>query len=232
MARPRAYLDIDINGHRAAYARAVAFVEATNLRYGWSSKVLSELGGSEKKRVLEFYADDFEWKDGGRIELEPAARERIVVELFADAAPNAVANFTSLCLGNKGLAKGSGKPLHYKGSKLHRLIPGFMIQGGDFVFGNGTGGESIWGGVFKDEKAGLAIKFDKRGLLAMSNTGKNSNGSQFFFTFGPAKQLNGKHVVFGGVVEGAEVLDALEALPTAADETPAVEVIIADCGML
>lgn len=232
--RPRAFIDIDINGHRAAHQRACDFVSATNLRYGLSSPFLHELGGSEKKRVLDYYSDDFDWKDRGRIELEPAKHERIIFELYEDAAPNAVKNFMALCAGTKGLAKGSGKPLHYKGSSFHRVVKGFMAQGGDFVFSNGTGGESIWGGTFKDEKGGLAIKFDKKGLLAMCNSGKNSNGSQFFITFGPAKQLNGKHVVFGEVVSGFDVLDAMEAAGSAKDDDgkPPVEVAIADCGVL
>lgn len=142
----RCFIDIDINGHRAAHDRAKQFVEATNLRYGFSSPFLHELGGSEKKRVYEYYAEDFDWKDKGRIEVEPAPFERLVIELLPEASPNAVDNFIHLCNGDKGVAKGSGKSLHYKGSKLHRLVKGFMIQGGDFVFSNGTGGESIWGG--------------------------------------------------------------------------------------
>jgi hypothetical protein len=133
----RAYIDVDINGHRDAYQRACAFVAATNLRYGFTSSNLAELGGSERKRVLEFYAEDFEWKDRGRIELDPAPHERVVFELFSDDAPNAVANFIALCRGDKGLARGSGKRLHYLGCSFHRLIKGFAAQGGDFVFGNG-----------------------------------------------------------------------------------------------
>jgi hypothetical protein len=135
--RPRAFFDIDINGHREAYQRACAFVAATNLRYGFSSPNLAELGGSERKRLQEFYAEDFEWKDRGRIELDPAPHERVVFELFPDVAPNAVANFTALCIGDKGLARGSGKRLHYLGCSFHRLVKGFAAQGGDFVFGNG-----------------------------------------------------------------------------------------------
>jgi peptidylprolyl isomerase len=233
--RPRAFLDVDIDDRRAAYARACDFVAATNLRYGWTSPVLAELGGSERKRVLEFYGTDFEWAGRGRIALEPAAHERLVVELYPDAAPDAVKNFLALCAGDKGLAKGSGRPLHYKGVRVHRAIKGFMFQAGDFVMGNGTGGESIWGGTFKDEKGGLALKIDRRGVLAMGNSGKNSNGSQFFVTFGPRPALNGKHVVMGAVVGGWEVLDAIEAVaaePKAAADAPVVSVVVADCGVL
>ena len=232
MPNPRAYLDIDIDGARAAHARAVEFVEKTNTRYGWTSKALTDLGGGERQRVLEAYESDFEFGGKGRIQLDPPPHERLVVELFIDAAPNACANFIALCAGDKGLAKGSGVRMHYKGSKLHRVVRGFVAQGGDFVFSNGTGGESIWGGKFKDERGGLALKHSSRGLLSMCNTGKNSNGSQFFILLAPAKQLDGKHVVFGSVVEGWPVLDAIEAVGSGkdADGPPAVPVVIADCG--
>ena len=107
-----------------------------------------------------------------------------------------------------------------------------MAQGGDIQFGNGSGGESIWGKKFKDDKGGLKLKHDKRGVLSMGNSGKNSNTSQFFITFAPLKQLDGKHVVFGRVVEGMEVLDVIEAecREDSTDETPKNEIVIVDCG--
>jgi len=121
-------------------------------------------------------------------------------------------------------------PLHYKGSRLHRLVRGSFLQGGDFVFSNGAGGESIWGGTFKDEPRALG-KLDARGLLCMSNSGKHTNGSQFFVTLAPLPKLSGKHVVFGRLVEGADVLDALEVV--ACDgEAPRVPLVVADCGVL
>ena len=110
-----------------------------------------------------------------------------------------------------------------------------MAQGGDFAMQNGSGGESVWGKKFKDEKDGLKLKHDARGVLAMGNTGKNSNGSQFFITFAPCKALDGKHVVFGKVVEGFDVLDKIEACAVAAggvSEEPIVPVVVADCGVL
>ena len=234
MPRPRVFLDIDIDGARAAHARATAFVAATNLKYGWSSPELSELGGSERARVLEAYSSDYDWCGRGRLQLDAPSAERLTIELFADAAPNAAANFAALCAGDRGLAKGSGVRLHYRGSRFHRVVRGFVAQGGDFVFSNGTGGESIWGGTFKDEKGGLALKHDARGLLSMCNRGKNSNGSQFFVTLGPAKALDGKHVVFGRVVDGAAVLDAIEAAGRERDDDapPAVPIAIVDCGLL
>ncbi len=232
--RPRAWLDIDINGTRAAYARARAFVEATDLRYGWSSKDLSALGGSERARLPEMYEADFEWKDRGRIALE-LPPERIVVELFAKECPLAVKNFLALCTGEKGQGSKSSRKLHYRGCRFHRIVAGFVCQGGDFVMGNGSGGESIYGKKFKDDRAGLRLKFDARGLLGMCNTGKNSNSSQFFFTFGGQSKLNGKHVLFGRIIEGAGVLNAIEKMAATSlkeEGKPRVEVVIADCGVL
>ena len=153
---------------------------------------------------------------------------RIVFELFANVVPQTAENFRALCTGEKGVGK-AGKPLHFKGSKFHRVIPGFMAQGGDFTNGNGTGGESIYGTKFNDENFTLAHK--GRGLLSMANAGKNTNGSQFFILFKPQPHLDGKHVVFGQVVSGQEVLDALESVGSQTGATRA-ECKIVDCGQL
>eukprot|EP00667_Euglena_gracilis_P023186 EG_transcript_26116 len=137
---------------------------------------------------------------------------RISMELFADAVPKTAENFRALCTGEKGVGQ-SGKPLHYKGSIFHRVIPQFMCQGGDFTRGDGRGGESIYGAKFPDESfAGKAGKHFGFGCLSMANAGPNTNGSQFFLCTSVTEWLNGKHVVFGQVVDGFEVLEKVEAV--------------------
>jgi len=123
-----------------------------------------------------------------------------------------------------------GKRLTYRGCKVHRIIPGFVLQGGDFVLENGSGGECVFNNkkTFKDERAGLNLKHDRFGLLSMGNSGKNSNSSQFFFTLGKAPQCDGKHVIFGEVVSGGEILKKAEEFGTA-EGNPTCPIVITDC---
>ncbi|XP_074311410.1 peptidyl-prolyl cis-trans isomerase CYP19-3-like [Silene latifolia] len=153
---------------------------------------------------------------------------RVIMELYRDVTPKTAENFRALCTGEKGIGK-AGKPLHYKGSKFHRIIPGFMCQGGDFTRGNGTGGESIYGEKFSDEN--FKLKHTGPGILSMANAGPNTNGSQFFICTANTSWLDGKHVVFGKVVEGYDVVKQMEKVGSDAG-TPSDVVVIEDCGEL
>ena len=156
------------------------------------------------------------------------AAGRVTMELYANVVPKTAENFRALCTGEKGVGK-SGKTLHFKGSSFHRVINEFMAQGGDFTAGNGTGGESIYGMKFPDEN--FTVKHTKRGDLSMANAGPNTNGSQFFLCFIPCQWLDGKHCVFGQVIDGLEVLDSLESVGSSSGATKA-PCVIADCGQL
>ncbi|KAF2397483.1 peptidyl-prolyl cis-trans isomerase [Trichodelitschia bisporula] len=150
------------------------------------------------------------------------------MELFADVVPRTAENFRQFCTGeSKGL---QGRPQGYKGSKFHRVIKDFMIQGGDFLHGDGTGSTCIYGTKsFADE--GFTLTHDKPGLLSMANSGPNTNGSQFFITTVPTPFLNKKHVVFGRVVDGMDVVHKVEHTRVMKPgDRPVTDVVIAQCG--
>jgi cyclophilin family peptidyl-prolyl cis-trans isomerase len=162
------------------------------------------------------------------IEVGEAPAGRIVIELRDDVVPKTCRNFRALCEGTSTSTSSSSTKLSYKGSGFHRVIPGFMCQGGDFTRGDGTGGMSIYGRTFEDEN--FVLTHNKPGMLSMANSGPNTNGSQFFLTTDVCPWLDGKHVVFGSVVEGMEVVKYVETVGSKSERT-SKSVVIASCGV-
>ncbi|XP_062194106.1 peptidyl-prolyl cis-trans isomerase CYP21-1-like isoform X2 [Phragmites australis] len=191
---------------------AVAFLACAALYLAFSAY-------SRRQRIAEVQLPAVTHRVYLDVEIDGQHIGRIVIGLYGEVVPKTV--------GEKGVGP-NGKPLHYKGTPFHRIIPGFMIQGGDIVRGDGKGSESIYGGTFPDEN--FTVKHTHPGVVAMANSGPDSNGSQFYITTIKTSWLDGEHVVFGRVVQGMDYVYAIEGGAGTYNGKPRKKAVITDSG--
>ncbi|XP_063773175.1 probable inactive peptidyl-prolyl cis-trans isomerase-like 6 isoform X2 [Pseudophryne corroboree] len=182
------------------------------LEFSWSEYIY------EKKKHVFVYID---------IAILDKPIGRLLFEIYSDLYPKTCKNFQLLCTGEAGNSA-SGVKLHYKGSPFHRIVKNGWIQGGDILSGKGNEGESVFGDTFEDEN--FAFSHNKRGILGMANKGRHSNGSQFYITLQATPYMDRKLVAFGQLVEGSEVLQKMEDIPTY-NERPKLDCTVVDCGL-
>lgn len=161
------------------------------------------------------------------VDIDGQRAGRIVIGLYGQVVPKTVENFRSLCTGEKGRSN-HGQALHFKGTPFHRIVSGFVIQGGDITYGDGRGSDSIYGGTFSDEN--FIVKHSHAGIVSMVNSGPDSNGSQFFITCVKASWLDGEHVAFGMVLQGMDTVYAIEGGAGTYNGKPRKKAIIVDSG--
>lgn len=227
----------DASSHAAAtasHAALLTWLTANAVSYGLSSSDPASLSSDEQSSVLEILSSDPSFAAHSPPALTappPLCLGRLQIELNEKACPRACASFRALCSGSGGVGKASGKRLFYKGVPFHRA-DATVLQGGDVVKGNGSAGDSIHGRNFKDEAGGLKLKHDGLGVVALANSGKNTNSSGFYVCLKSLPKLDGKYVVVGRVVND----DGLRALERVRDEIaspgggPKMPCWIGDCG--
>ncbi|CAJ1456062.1 unnamed protein product [Effrenium voratum] len=213
--------------------RSLATPLAISLGMGGAAAYLLYLEHLDQSKVMgpEVSLEQASSPDNPRVWLDITVGEgrgRVTCELFPKVCPKTAENFRCLCTGEKGIDS-FGRPLHYKGSPFHRIMPGLLCQGGDFVNGNGMGGESIYGPTFPDEFEHGVVKHSEGMLLSMANAGPDTNASQFFITTARMHHLDGKHVVFGRVLDGQEVVRVVEKCGSPSGK-PIALCVITNCG--